>query len=84
MDLPLIASAGIPKLLAESPGLIAGHLHCSNSLCNVLGFHLWLGEGDKCVWQEWTEMELLHTIMSERPAKYLPHRVALAFESNIR
>lgn len=43
MDPPLIASAGIPKLLAESPGLIAGHLHCSNSLCNVLGFHLWLG-----------------------------------------
>lgn len=71
MDPPLIASAGIPKLLAESPGLIAGHLHCSNCLCNVLGFHLWLrGRGQVCMAGNGLRWSC-HTIMSERPAKYL-------------
>lgn len=67
-----IASAGIPKCSnADLPGPAASHLDCSNDLCNLLGFHLWLGgwggvykAGNRIRWS-------CQSIMSEQPAKHL-------------
>lgn len=39
--LPVQAFLSAPTL--SLPGPAASHLHCSNHLCNLLGFHLWLG-----------------------------------------